>query len=99
MLVSTAVGGGVVVPLYRTCGYVKVTNADATNPVYVSLRNTNDGNAIANQTTSPNPSTRYSSDLSTPSAFLKLYLRYSALVGTLKVYFVGIILYFLSFFK
>lgn len=57
MLVSTAVGNGVVVPLYRACGYVKVTNADATNPIYVSLRNVNDGNAIANQTTAPTPAT------------------------------------------
>ena len=57
MLVSTAVGGGVVVPLYRACGYLKVTNADATNPIYVSLRNVNDGNAITNQPTAPNPAT------------------------------------------
>lgn len=55
MLVSTAVGNGVVVPLYRSCGYVKVTNTDSTNSIYVSLRNVNDGNAISNQTTTPTP--------------------------------------------
>jgi len=72
MLVSTAVGNGVVVPLYRACGYVKVTNTDATNPVYVSLRNVNDGNAITNQTIAPNPSTGGYLGTATTPAFVYL---------------------------
>ncbi len=63
--IITAAATGVSVALSRPCSYLKVTNTDAANPVYISLRNTVNGDVV---TAPANPAPTAGN----PSAFVLL---------------------------